>query len=136
MIFYIPDDLIKYDYDVSEARSTIIGNAIKSGDDDYDMEIEHELIDRLNNGDIWAWFSFQVKAILYADNETKDEYKTFVGKSSIIDCCSYPSYDDFVADTSNRSGLEQEAKCNLKRRVAEYIIQHPLDRIIAVDKIF
>ena len=132
IIFYIPDDMIRYTYDISAEETLIRGNAIASGDEAYDKEIEDELISRVNNGDIWAWFSFQVKAFLYVYNATIDEYKTFVGKSSWLGCCSYQSYDDFVSDTHQRSGMDEEAFDDLKKVVANYIAQNPLDRIVAV----
>ena len=40
----------------------IRGNAIASGDDDLDRQVENEIIDRLDSGDIWAWCCVRVVA--------------------------------------------------------------------------
>ena len=38
------------------------GNAICSGDDDFDREVEDGIISRLEEGDLWAWCTVKVTA--------------------------------------------------------------------------
>lgn len=63
------------------------GNAICSGDDDYDRQIEDEIIERLNNGDEWAWASVTVRG----------SWNGIVA-SEYLGCCSYRDADDFRND--------------------------------------
>ena len=38
------------------------GNAIDSGNKLLDTRVENSIIERLNNGDVWAWASVELKA--------------------------------------------------------------------------
>lgn len=85
------------------------GNAIVSGDDEYDKQVEDEIIRRLDNGDVWAW----------ADVEVQGTYMGLVA-SDYLGCCSYESESDFKND-----GYYQDM-CNnvleeLNNRLAETI---------------
>lgn len=38
------------------------GNAISSGDDEFDRKTEQEIIDRADSGDVWAWAQVSIRA--------------------------------------------------------------------------
>lgn len=68
------------------------GNAIATGDPDYDRQVEDELLKRLDSGDIWAWCSVTVTA----------RWNGFEGKDH-LGGCSYADEEDF-----KRSGYYDE----------------------------
>lgn len=86
------------------------GNAIASGDDDFDKKVEDELIERLDNGDLWAWCCVEVVA----------EYGGFTG-SAYLGGCSYKDEQDFAAGGYNED-MKDEAREALEdelRKAAE-----------------
>jgi hypothetical protein len=60
------------------------GNAMASGDDAYDKEVEDEIIRRLEGGDVWAWAKVEVRAT----------YKGLYG-SAFLGACSYKDEKGF-----------------------------------------
>jgi hypothetical protein len=56
------------------------GNAIVSGDDDFDAKVEDEILARLERGDQWAWCTVLVEV----------QHGRFIGRSYLGACC----YDD------------------------------------------
>lgn len=62
----------------------IRGNAFASGDDAVDKQVEDELIERVVNGDIWAWARVTISA----------SWSEFKGSDS-IGGCSYVDENDF-----------------------------------------
>jgi hypothetical protein len=60
------------------------GNAIASGDPKYDQEVENEILERLEQGDIWAWAAIEVRA------ECRG-----LSASAYLGACCYQSEDDF-----------------------------------------
>jgi hypothetical protein len=72
--------IVKYDH------APIRGNAIDSGDEEYDREVEDQLIDEVNSGNVWAWFSAEIKASYNG-----------VSCSDYLGCCSYEDEQDFRA---------------------------------------
>lgn len=60
------------------------GNAIVSGDDDFDAQVENEIIARLESGDVWAWAAVEVKVSKWGHTESE-----FLGS------CSYADEEDF-----------------------------------------
>lgn len=63
------------------------GNAIASGDDAQDKEVEDEIIERLENGDIWAWCCVEVVA----------KWRGMKG-NDFLGGCSYQDEKDFMSD--------------------------------------
>lgn len=53
---------VEYEIFVRQDDTPVRGNAMASGDEDYDREIEDEIINRLDNGDVWAWATIEVRA--------------------------------------------------------------------------
>ena len=91
------------------------GNAYVSGDDDFDREVEHNILCRLHQGDVWAWAAVTVVA----------RWGSFEGKAH-LGCCSYADeadfrqpdgyFDDLVAEALEMLNL---AACETYRQLRE-----------------
>ena len=86
----------------------IEGNAMASGDDEFDAQVENEIRERLNQGDIWAWAAVEVRAT----------WRGFRG-TACLGCCSYQSEEDFCEPDGYFDDLVNEALGDLNREVAE-----------------
>ena len=71
-------------YATQEDDCPVRGNALASGDDAYDKKVEDEILERLDNGDVWAWAVVEVRAG-YGD----------LSASDYLGACSYESEKDF-----------------------------------------
>lgn len=76
----------KYDVSFEALPETIRvrGNAMASGDDELDRQVEDEILSRLESGDIFAWFTAKVTA-----RDGNNEATDYLG------CCNYRDADDF-----------------------------------------
>lgn len=70
----------------------IRGNCLASGDAAADKALEDELIERVNNGDEWAWCCAHVQASVTLADGTKVYGDDYLGG------CSYASEADFTKD--------------------------------------
>lgn len=75
---------LKIELIIKQDDIPVHGNAIASGDDLYDKEVEDEILNRLENGDYWAWCSVEVRAT----------YKGLAA-SDYLGACSYANEQDF-----------------------------------------
>ena len=107
-------------FDITDAEIHLIaeydhipvrGNAIVSGDDDFDKSVEDELIERLNDGDVWAWASVEVYASVEIGGVTVQ------GDSEYLGCCSYRDESDFV----NNSGYYDDMKATALESLIEKV---------------
>ncbi len=64
------------------------GNAIDSGDADFDRETCDKIREDLDSGNVWAWAQVEVKCT----------YKGILTASDYLGGCSYASEDDFRSD--------------------------------------
>jgi hypothetical protein len=76
----------KFDIEIEAEQddTPIRGNAIASGDDDYDREVENEINARLDRGDVWAWAHVTVRV----------SYAGITEESNLGGCC-YEGEQDF-----------------------------------------
>jgi hypothetical protein len=81
------DSLVEYDIDVYQDDTPVRGNAMCSGDDDFDREVEDAIITRLNDGDVWAWAAVRVTARYPGVPQV-------VGADH-LGCCTYANEEDF-----------------------------------------
>jgi len=95
--------IIEIEMDHIEVR----GNAVVSGDDEFDKKVEDEIIERLNNGDIWAWAAVTIKA----------QFGKFEGTDH-LGCCSYENEEDFKND-GYYEDMKQLALDDLNRELQE-----------------
>ena len=60
------------------------GNASASGSDAFDREVEHNILCRIQQGDVWAWAAVTVTV----------SWGPFSGEDH-LGCCSYADEDEF-----------------------------------------
>lgn len=85
------------------------GNAIASDDPAFDKQVEEEILDRLDNGDVWAWASVEVRG-------------TYKGlkSSTYLGCCSYENEEAFRND-GYYEDMCAEVLADLNQKVSEII---------------
>lgn len=80
-------DDIKINLLASYSDIAIRGNAIDSGDIEFDRQTENRLINAVNAGNIWAWCDVMINA----------EFKGLVSDPEHLGACSYFSEAEFKA---------------------------------------
>lgn len=88
----------------------VLGNAMASGDDVFDREVEDAIIERLDKGDIWAWASVSVRVSIVVDDE---EFEAF----DFLGCCSYHSEEDFRNNSGYFDDMCHTCLADLGRRI-------------------
>lgn len=83
------------------------GNAIVSGDDDFDKEVIDGINERLRDGDLWAWGCVKVGA----------RWKDWTGVA-YLGCCSYENEEGFKKDGYFEQ-MKKEALDDLNSTVAK-----------------
>lgn len=83
------DSMVSYDIECLPEYTDVRGNAMCSGDDDYDREVEDSILDDLEGGNDWAWCTVRVTA-------RYDGVDCAVGQD-YLGCCSYRDEADFKA---------------------------------------
>jgi hypothetical protein len=82
--------------EVMQSDVPVKGNAMASGDDKYDAKVEKQIQDRLNAGDIAAWFDCLLTvSIEWSDDETDYEYEGTDG----LGCCNYANVKQFIKES-------------------------------------
>ena len=84
------------------------GNACASGDDDFDREVEHNILCRLQQGDSWAWAAVSV-VVAWGPFEA----------SAHLGCCSYADESDFRQPGGYFDDMIAEALDEVNRSVRE-----------------
>lgn len=81
------DSMVSYSIEAEVERIDVRGNAMCSGDNDFDKEVEDRILARLDDGDVWAWASVKVTA----------RYDGIDGIEGVdyLGCCSYADEADF-----------------------------------------
>lgn len=82
-------DQVVYEIEAEFDYIPIRGNALVSGDDELDRKVEDELIERVGNGDVWAWASVKVTASIPGIDLEGVDY---------LGGCSYRDEEDFKQD--------------------------------------
>lgn len=82
------------------------GNAMASGDDAGDKAYEDEIIQRLDNGDVWAWALVKVIA----------EWRG-VETFCYCGCCSYEDEKDFMESSNIYEEMKQESYVDLLNKI-------------------
>lgn len=78
---------VEFTMEVEQDDCPVRGNAMASGDDAIDKKVEEEIIQRLDNGDVWAWACVCVCAT----------WKGMEGRAYLGACC-YNDEADFKKD--------------------------------------
>lgn len=96
-----PERKVEVFFDAEPEDLPVRGNAMASGDAVFDKAVEDEILDRLERGDIWAWFTGHVVVTTSVDGVA------FTGHD-YIGGCSYADRDDFLRD--NRDGYLRDLR--------------------------
>jgi hypothetical protein len=75
---------VEFKINVDQDFLPVRGNAMSSGNEDFDRKAEDEILADLDRGNVWAW----------ADAEVVASWNGFSG-SVRLGCCSYKSEEDF-----------------------------------------
>lgn len=78
---------VTFTLSVEPEYTPIKGNAIASGDSAFDANVEKELQEKVNRGDVWAWCTVSVTGTYKGITAT--EY---------LGCCSYENEAEFKKD--------------------------------------
>ena len=84
------------------------GNACVSGDDDFDREVEHNILCRLQQDQVWAWAAVTVIVA----------WGSFEGRA-YLGCCSYADENDFKQPGGYFDDMVAEALDELNRTISE-----------------
>ena len=90
------------------------GNASASGDDDFDREVEHNILCRIQQGDIWAWAAVTV-TVSWGPFSASDH----------LGCCSYANEEDFRHPGGYFDDIIDEARTELNKLVLDAYRQPP-----------
>lgn len=99
---------VQYELDCLEDDTQVRGNAMASGDDDFDKKIEDEILSRLESGDLWAWCTVRVTAT----------WKGIIG-TDYLGACSYKNEKDFKAKGGYYQDMKNQAFDDLIRQIKE-----------------
>lgn len=97
-------DGITYGLWICESGIGVEGNAIASGDDEYDAKVEKRILSRLNRGDLWAWCDVECRATFNGFSE-----------SDYLGGCSYKDAADFLTPGGYWQDMKDEAREQLLR---------------------
>lgn len=71
---------VTYALSIEEELTQVRGNAMASGDDKLDREVEDAILARLESGDQWAWCGVIVTASIEVEGETFEGRDTLGGR--------------------------------------------------------
>ena len=90
-------------------QTAVLGNASASGVKRIDREIEQEIFERLNRGDVWAWADVTV-TVSWGPFSAID---TFGG-------CNYENEEEFRQPGGYFDDMVDEALAKLNRKIMDY----------------
>ncbi len=99
---------VEFELTVEEEDMPVRGNAMASGDDAADKEVEDEIIERLERGDIYAWFQAKMTA----------KWEGFTGVD-YLGGCSYTSEKDFMEPGGYYDDMKNQALYDLNKKIKE-----------------
>jgi len=105
--FHIPIEEVEFDLEIMEDDVPVRGNAIVSGDDDLDKEVEDEILERLETGDLWAWCTVKVTAEWEAEDGRIFSGEDYLGG------CSYRDEEDFTEPGGYYDDMKEQAYAEL-----------------------
>ena len=86
------------------------GNAIASGDDEVDKRVEEEIIERIENGDVWAWASVCVRG----------RFKGLEATTYLGGCC-YRDEDEFCQAGGYFDDMQKDVLSDLQDQLEELV---------------
>ena len=88
------------------------GNAMASGDDTFDQEVEHVIVRRVQQGDVWAWAMVTV-TVSWGRFSASDH----------LGCCSYADEKDFRQPGGYFDDMVDEALGELNKIALDAYLQ-------------
>jgi hypothetical protein len=82
------------------------GNAICSGNEDFDQQVESEILERLEQDEVWAWATVCVTA----------EWEG-LKEEGYLGCCCYADEKEFCQEGGYYEEMVEEAINNLNKRM-------------------
>lgn len=95
---------VEFNVEACQEYTEVRGNAMCSGDDDYDRKVEDRILANLDDGNVWTWASIRVSASI--DGIECADY---------LGCCSYKDEEDFLKDVYYLD-MKCEALSNLRAK--------------------
>ena len=78
---------VEFNVEADQDYTDVRGNAMASGDGEYDHKVEDSVLADLDDGNVWAWASVKVSASI--DGIECADY---------LGCCNYKNEADFLKD--------------------------------------
>lgn len=98
---------VEFTFEALNEDTGVRGNALASGNDAEDKRAEDEILERLNRGDLAAWFTAKVTAS-FGGIESSDH----------LGCCSYTSFRDFE-NCETMADMEDQALYQLASEIVD-----------------
>lgn len=98
---------IEIHFDALQEDTPVRGNA-SAIDPETDQKTEDRIIERLESGDIYAWFIAKV----WAEKDGVESYPEYLG------CCSYEGADDFIQNSGYFKDMAEQVVQNLLEEMA------------------
>src|SRR5215217_3248139 len=108
MVRELKAEEVEFELTVEADDTEVRGNALCSGDEEQDKEYEDEILERLDDGDVWAWAYVKVTA----------KWNGWAGWDGLGGCC-YEDEHDFATNSMCYEQMKQEALADLNRVIAE-----------------
>lgn len=102
----LTEEDVEFIIECQEEFVPVQGNAMVSGDDAVDKEVEDKIINDFNSGNLWAWCTVRVAA----------KWKEFEG-DDYLGCCSYNSEEEFKSDGYFKD-MKQNALDELNKNIS------------------
>jgi hypothetical protein len=104
------DSKVSYEIEACEDDAEVRGNAVASGNDKYDRQVEDDILARLEVCDVWAWATVKVTA-------------TYEGLDGVegafyLGCCNYADEEDFKSD-ADYADMKDQARAELYAEMEE-----------------
>ena len=97
---------VTYTIEVHPEDIPVRGNAMVSGDDALDREVEDSILSDLEAGNEWAWCTVEVIA----------HWGEHTG-SAFLGCCSHKNMADFQNNSGDYEQMQIDARANLEARL-------------------
>ena len=108
---------VTYEIECLPEDMSVRGNAMDSGDAEFDRQVEDEILSKLESGNEWAWCVVRVVARITLPNGTTLEGEDFLGG------CSYDSREDFEEGAADYlDDMKGRALDNLREVLARYAV--------------
>lgn len=82
------------------------GNAIASGDEQFDKQYEDGILDRLDSGDEWAWAMVEIRGTWNG-----------ISASDYLGGCTYDDEQDFIENSGYYDDMREAVRAEIQKQV-------------------